>query len=1586
MSYEGAETNALQWGPSPGQRRRRAWVGLVAAGLLPAWALAIGLWWQDRQTVLQQTRAELRSLATVLVQQQRRELDAARQLLVTAGTVPVVQRLEVPACAAFFAALQRNVPGFGNVGAADLGGRVVCSAAPDGRPVDVADRRYFRTAVEQGTLAAEYVVGRFTARPALTLAQPFAGPDGAPAGIAFAAVDLPSLAARLRAVPLPAGLELTLAAPDGTVLASTSGEAEVPGRVLADPALRARVAALQPSDGEPGGRAGAALAVVRPVADFQPTGVVLVLRSREPALQDALAARLRWHLSLLAALGAVLLGWAWSLGRRHFLTEPARQLRRLSAATRSGRAVAAFDEGVDALVLERDHEAAERGRLADAWQRSVASLAALESMTRAGSWTYDPKADRFDGSEATTGLLGGTPMAAIGGLQGLLARVPAGHRARVESAFVLVVQGGAALDVEHPLQLPDGTLAWRRTLGQALPESAAGAGRGVHGAMQDIDDRVRTDELLRRSATLEQIASRVAHLGGWSLDAASGRFAWSREAVRLQAGAPPDVAALLQRYGEQDRERLRDALAACLEHGQGFDLELALLAVPRWLRVVAEAERDVTGAVVQLHGAVADVSERRRAETAMVSMAERLTRTLETLNDGFLTLDSKGRLTYANRRAEQLLERPRDRLLGHRADALFRGTAFADVLARLGAQGTLQHVEVVCPSNGRWIEVHAHPTPDGAAVHFRDVTERRAVDEERQALLQRERAARRDAEAAKLHYRALFESSPGLYLVLEPHDDYRIVGASQAYLDAVGRRREELVGRPLFDVHPDDPDDPTTDGEARLRASLERVREHRRADVMAVQRYPIPRAGGGFEERWWSPLNAPVFDDHGVLAWIIHRVEDVTEFVRGQRHAGEPADVQQALVTRAQRMEADIVMRSQELQRLNEGLQAAQRVARLASFTLHLSDGSLEWSDGLPLAGSMQPASGPERLDALLARVDAAEREAVRRAFARGEALSFGWRHEDGTVHRLELRAHVQHNDAGQAVLVRGTLQDVSERHAADQRVTAQLARLELLQQITKAMADRVDMRGILAIVTRRLRERLPLDLCLAAARGPGAGGFALVEQAPPMDIDWAAELQAPSDGLRRALAGELVHEPDTTRVPLPLTQRLAVAGLHSLVLVPLLAEGSVHGVLVAGRGVAHGFGSGDCEFLRQLGEHVALAVHQAALHEALQRAYDDLRRTQATVFEQERLRALGEMASGIAHDINNAISPLVIYTESLLETEAALSDDGRSKLVTMQRALDDVADTVARMREFYRPAEDESAAGPVDLNALVEQVLGLTQARWRDMPEKRGVHIVTETTLAPGLPAVPGREAELRDALTNLVFNAVDAMPDGGRLRVVTAATAQALGVELRVEDTGIGMDEATRRRCFEPFFTTKGERGTGLGLPMVYGTVQRHGGVVRVDSAPGRGTTVVLWLPAGPVGAPAAAPPVPAAPPPRQRLLVVDNDPLVLEPLVEALERDGHDVTPAPGGAEALAAFEAALQQGEPFDTVLTDRGMPGVDGAAVAQRVKALAPRTRVVMLTGWGRRMVEDREHLPGVDRLLAKPPRLTELRAALTPED
>ncbi|HZF16049.1 MAG TPA: PAS domain S-box protein [Steroidobacteraceae bacterium] len=668
-----------------------------------------------------------------------------------------------------------------------------------------------------------------------------------------------------------------------------------------------------------------------------------------------------------------------------------------------------------------------------------------------------------------------------------------------------------------------------------------------------------------------------------------------------------------------------------------------------------------------------------------------------------------------------------------------------------------------------------------------------------------------------------------------------------------------------------------------------------------------------------------------------------------------------------------------------------------AVVTIDLDGHIIEWNRRAEVifGWTRSEALGRELATLIIAEVHRERhREGLRRFAATGQAkllnraVELPALRKDGSEFPAEI-AITAFDSAGRTTVC-GFINDVSERRFAEGKVRAQLARLDLLNRITRAIGERQDLRSIFQVVLLRLEQDMPIDLacvCLHDANADSVTVTSIGNHGKDViaTTGLAERSQIPIDrnGLGRCMAGQLVCEPDISAIDFPLPRRLAAAGLRSMVLAPMMAESQVFGLLLAARKGPGAFTSADCEFLQQLTQHVALAAHQAQLHQALQRAYDDLRQSQQTVMQQERLRALGQMASGIAHDINNAISPVALYTEALLEREPNLSDRARKQLEIIQRAVDDVAQTVARMGEFYRMREPQVALVPVGLNKLVKQVIDLTRARWSDMAQQRGAAIDMRLSLGENLPPIAGVESQIRDALVNLVFNAVDAMPQGGPLTIRTRLDEGAGGqtVLLEVADSGIGMNEETKRRCLEPFFTTKGTRGTGLGLAMVYGVAQRHSATLDIESEPGKGTLVRLGFAAAPAE-PAVASGTHKPPVGPMRILIVDDDPLLLKSLRDALESDGHEVTATNGGQSGINAFADSHAAGTPYPVVITDLGMPHVDGRKVASTVKATAPATVVLMLTGWGRRLVAEGDVPPGVDQVLSKPPKLTDLRSAL----
>jgi len=573
--------------------------------------------------------------------------------------------------------------------------------------------------------------------------------------------------------------------------------------------------------------------------------------------------------------------------------------------------------------------------------------------------------------------------------------------------------------------------------------------------------------------------------------------------------------------------------------------------------------------------------------------------------------------------------------------------------------------------------------------------------------------------------------------------------------------------------------------------------------------------------------------------------------------------------------------------------------------------------------------------------------------------------------------------------------EEIGERKRAEAELKQQFVRISLLNQITQAISDRQDTDSILHVVLRQLEDHMALDLGIIVLLDPKASSLNVAALrvknsllAEQFDLHEGSVLALADSGFQLCEKGQTVYFADTIKGAAPFIEKLAVTGWRSAAAVPLMVDEKLFGVLIASRLKADAFSSGDCEFLRMLSEHVALAAHQSRLHKELETAYNELRQTQATVLQQERLKALGQMASGIAHDVNNALSPVVGFSDIILRGDFGLDARAKKYLKYIRTAGEDIAHIVARLREFYRTRDDQESLHDVNLNQLVEQVVEMTRPRWRDIPQSSGLTIEMQTDLAPDISNLAGIESEIREAFTNLVLNAVDAMPKGGKItlrtRVLRQQNAEKYPTQIAVEvcDTGTGMSEETRKRCLEPFFSTKGKRGTGLGLAMVYGVVKRHEGTIEIQSEAGKGTTFRLLFPVR-TGLGKDAGDEDIIPIPPLQILCIDDEPLLRELIKEILERDGHEVEVSDGGQSGLDEFRLARERGRPFDVIITDLGMPYVDGRQVAKTVKQESPGTPVVMLTGWGAFMKGEGTASEEVDGILSKPPRSRELREVLS---
>ena len=582
---------------------------------------------------------------------------------------------------------------------------------------------------------------------------------------------------------------------------------------------------------------------------------------------------------------------------------------------------------------------------------------------------------------------------------------------------------------------------------------------------------------------------------------------------------------------------------------------------------------------------------------------------------------------------------------------------------------------------------------------------------------------------------------------------------------------------------------------------------------------------------------------------------------------------------------------------------------------------------------------------------------------------------KDGSIGWVAKWARAVRDETGRVRYYEGVVLDITEQVSLSQR-------LQGLQEIARALVARLDLESVLHVAVQELSRLYPDNAVIILRHLPEQRGY-LIAAANEAGRQWLRVVgqeigsllpERPFHPLEQRLRRGETIVVDASVNPLSFGQ-VAERRFCSAFLKGLGTLREFWGMLAVLRNDAE-FSPHDLTFLNSFCDYLSIAIRNATFLQQLQQAYEELRAMQERAIEQERLRALGQMASGIAHDINNALVPIQGFAEILLEHSDPTVQNAAQVIF---KAARDITTVIQRMREFYRLRTKEEPLEPLDLNALCQDALAMTRPRWHNIPQERGIVIEPRLVLGDDLPPVVGISNEVRQAIVNLILNAADAMPEGGilTLRTYRAERDGQVWAVVEVSDTGIGMDEETKRRAVEPFFTTKGERGSGLGLAAVYGTMQRHDGLLEIESELGKGTTVRLWFPSRQATTEAMA--VGEVPP--MRLLVIDDDASVREMIANLLRRDGHWVVTAPDGEQGIATFEAALQSSEPFDAVITDLGMPKVDGFSVARAIKALSPPTPVLLLSGWSFLLQGEEMHAL-IDGVIAKPATHQQLRHAL----
>lgn len=381
--------------------------------------------------------------------------------------------------------------------------------------------------------------------------------------------------------------------------------------------------------------------------------------------------------------------------------------------------------------------------------------------------------------------------------------------------------------------------------------------------------------------------------------------------------------------------------------------------------------------------------------------------------------------------------------------------------------------------------------------------------------------------------------------------------------------------------------------------------------------------------------------------------------------------------------------------------------------------------------------------------------------------------------------------------------------------------------------------------------------------------------------------------------------------------------------------------------------------------------------NESLKDALEKLQKAQQQAIQQERMQALRQMARGIVHNLNNALAPIVSMSELMLTYPKALAD--RDEAVKNVQMISDAARaaaaTVQNLSEFFRPGKDMPMED-LRVNELAQYVIDMTKPRWKEHAEADGITIYVAADLGKDLPTIRGNKAKLQEALTNLILNAIDALPKGGKISLRTGVEgADAL---IEIKDSGDGMSAEVCSKCFEPFFSTKGSGFPGMGLTATKGIVEQHGGTIEIESEPGKGATVKIRIPKVESNLPEeqAARPA-AAPRSKLRILVADDEEWIRSILKQCLAVEGHIVEVASNGREAMEIFAP-----DRFDLVMLDRAMPRMSGDQLAAEIKRVASRMPVIMLTGFGDMAGAKGKNPPNVDLVLGKPFTQEDIRSAI----
>ena len=551
-------------------------------------------------------------------------------------------------------------------------------------------------------------------------------------------------------------------------------------------------------------------------------------------------------------------------------------------------------------------------------------------------------------------------------------------------------------------------------------------------------------------------------------------------------------------------------------------------------------------------------------------------------------------------------------------------------------------------------------------------------------------------------------------------------------------------------------------------------------------------------------------------------------------------------------------------------------------------------------------------------------REKATELFEKGYAsYETALRRKDGKHVEVEYSTTLVKDEKGDFIAGISIFRDVTERKKAEKEI---MESKEFLENIFKTSADAI-------MVT------------------DPQGNITMVNDAMEMMLGYSRD--------------EILGEHSSTFIPLDEELRARIVGDIK----KLFEEGSLYG--------------SEAVWQRKDGQHISTETNMTLLRDKdgqiiggvnFIRDVTEKKKVENMLLQSEKLKSLGELAGGVAHDFNNVLAAILGRVQLLrmsIDTPAKKQERRKSVhnlkkgLEIIEKASLDGAETVRRIQEFSRRRTDDKYFTHVDINELINNALDFTKTRWKDKAESKGIKIKIKKELSP-LPPIAGSASELREVFTNLINNALDAMPQGGVIKIKTFKENSYIGI--KVEDSGVGISKTIRDRIFDPFYTTKGPQSTGLGMSVSYGIITRHKGTITVESQEGKGTTLTIKIPIKEVEEVKEEKVQGLQRKGRKgNILIVEDEEDIRILLSEILTSNGHVVSVASDGKKGVEIFRKGS-----FDLVLTDLGMPGMSGWEVASSVKKLAPEVIVAIVTGWDIRLGKDELKQNGVDMVINKP--------------